>query len=94
MFISWRTASCVCFVVVVVVVVVVVDVVVVVVVVVAGLSDATKMFFSYDDFKIIRTILGRNPDTSRNPYNNKVRMIILLYFYRAQPCTSITVLSF
>ena len=28
-----------------------------------------------DGFKIIMTILGRNPDKSRNPYKNKVAMI-------------------
>ena len=43
----------------------------------------------HDSFKQIRTVLGRNPDKSRNPYENKVPIVNRLYLYRAAPCTSI-----
>ena len=43
----------------------------------------------YDGVKQIRTMLGRNPDKSRNTYRNNVLIIQLVYFYTAQPCTII-----
>ena len=55
-------------------------------------SNIYIYIYIYDGVNKIRTILGRNPDKSRNTYKNKVLIIKLLYFYRAQPCTIITVL--
>ena len=49
-------------------------------------------FFIYVFISFIRTILGRNPYKTRNTYKDKVLIIKLLYVYRAQPCTIITVL--
>ena len=45
----------------------------------------------YDYVQKIKTVLGRNPDKTRNTYKNQVLITKLLYFYRAQPCTIIHV---
>ena len=49
-------------------------------------------FLTHDGVQNIRTILSRNPDKSRNTYENSDLIIKQLSLFGAVPCRSIRVL--